>query len=212
MSFFEDNLCQNKITGVAIKSGNYYYTYFVFTTEDAFDDDAESFWVGKADGDGKFWIGLDFGTPTEIGCVELSQEYSTYSTSVVVEGLYDSYPNPNWFPVDNMLPVTVGSDDAVFVLNELPTSAPQSPSSMPSNSPTISSSPSSAPQLPSDMPSNSPTISLSPSSIPSPLPTDIPSVRPSYDPTAFQSDMPSGIPSKIPSISPTSSPTISSSS
>ena len=103
MSFFEDNLCQNKRSGGIISSPKYFS--HIGPDIEAFDGDTGTHWYGSYDEYGNCWIGLDFGIPTEIGCVVLDQWSLHYATSVVVEGTRDSLPTQNWFPVNNMLPV-----------------------------------------------------------------------------------------------------------
>ena len=118
MSFFEDNLCQNKKSGGIIESDLLWA--WARPSRNAFDGDLNAQWLLPSDEyDGKFWIGLDFGIPTEIGCVVLTQGFlfRSSSSSVVVEGTRDSLPTQNWFPVNNMLPVSSSGVTNTIVLS-----------------------------------------------------------------------------------------------
>ncbi len=125
-------------TGSIIASNSYYN--YVRQLPEAFDgDNTATYWVGTFDGDGKMWLGRDFGAPTTIRCVRLYQEELAYFAHTVIFEVRND-DSESWVAWNNMGPAATGAD-STFVLQDLATAAPHSESSpAPSTAPSVASS------------------------------------------------------------------------
>ncbi len=112
----------------------------MYKAEKAFDGNITTIWGGRPFIDGNFWIGTEFGTGTEVGCIKLHNYVWNGAHEVTVQALRGT----TWTDI-----VTVAVSAAADAIISIP--IPTSPSGMPSKEP--SSVPSTSPSLvPSALP------------------------------------------------------------
>ncbi len=109
LGFFASSDCIGDMianTGTAIDSAH--YPDDMFKPDKAFDGDITTFWGGRPFTDGNFWIGMEFGTGTEVGCIKLHNYVWNGAHEVTVQALRGGI----WTDI-----LTVGVSEAADVIN-----------------------------------------------------------------------------------------------